>query len=103
MHEDSRDADTRLVRRASELARIAEFWSGASGVLCLVGDAGIGKTALWRLAVQDAARTGHTVLDASPAEAERDMPYAVLADPAHRGCSRNPTSASRHRSARPSR
>ncbi|HET7682862.1 MAG TPA: ATP-binding protein, partial [Marmoricola sp.] len=80
MYDNSRDPDPRLLGRESELARIAEFWSGAHGVLCLVGEAGIGKTALWRVAVRDAADRGHTVLAASPAEAERDMPYAVLAD-----------------------
>jgi DNA-binding CsgD family transcriptional regulator len=46
----------------------------------LLGDAGIGKTALWRAAVDRAPDEGWRVLTASPAEAERSMTFAGLGD-----------------------
>jgi DNA-binding CsgD family transcriptional regulator len=48
--------------------------------IALEGEAGIGKSTLWRAAVQDALRRGRRVLSARPAESERDLAYAGLGD-----------------------
>jgi DNA-binding NarL/FixJ family response regulator len=48
--------------------------------LVLEGEAGIGKTTLWRLGVAEARAAGWTVLVARPAEGERLLPYAGLGD-----------------------
>jgi DNA-binding CsgD family transcriptional regulator len=80
VHDENGGAGPGLLGRESLLEDVTAFWAGSAGVLCLVGPAGIGKTALWRAAVDAASTAGWSVLRASPAEAERDMPYAVLAD-----------------------
>ncbi len=59
-----------------EQARIA---LNGAGVL-LEGLAGIGKTAVWQTLRAEAERTGSLVLSAAPAESERLLPYAALAD-----------------------
>src|SRR5262245_21129031 len=72
-----------LVGRDQELALIAGFVDGLDGgaaTLVLEGDAGIGKTELWRAAVAAARGRGCMVLEARPAEAERELAFAGLAD-----------------------
>jgi DNA-binding CsgD family transcriptional regulator len=68
--------------REHELEGVEEFFSprGTGRALLLEGEPGIGKTTLWRAAVDTAARTGHRVLDARPAQREQALPYAALAD-----------------------
>ena len=60
-----------LDRRADEQGPIA---------LALEGEAGIGKSTLWRAAVEDARRRGLRVLSSRPAESERGLAYAGLGD-----------------------
>jgi hypothetical protein len=67
-----RDAERRTVRTLLSGARI-----GQSGVLVITGDAGIGKTSLLEYAAGCA--DGMRVLTVTGSEAERDLPYAGLA------------------------
>jgi DNA-binding CsgD family transcriptional regulator len=72
-----------LVGRDDELGRVDAFADGlAAGAAALVveGEPGIGKTELWRYAVSAAAGRGCRVLEARPAEAERELGFAGLAD-----------------------
>ena len=76
-------ADDDVVGRERELATIDGFIDaqpGAPAVLLVDGEAGIGKTTLWRAAAQRARIRGHRVLDAAPAEAERELPFSALGD-----------------------
>ena len=72
-------AEEAIVGRAEELRRI-EGVLQSGGRLLLSGEAGIGKTTLWRHAVELARRRGAVVLSAMPAEAEQTFSYAVLGD-----------------------
>jgi DNA-binding CsgD family transcriptional regulator len=49
-------------------------------VLVLLGEAGIGKSMLWASGVEAAQQQGVRVLRAAPAEAEKDLAFAVLGD-----------------------
>ncbi|WP_310964688.1 AAA family ATPase [Nocardioides terrisoli] len=69
-----------LLARDAELAQVVQAWSGGAGALCLAGEAGIGKTVLWETVLKRCRDAGWRVLSAMPAEAEADMPYAVLGD-----------------------
>ena len=80
------DAGTRVrdvVGRELELGRLAAFLDrvegGPAGVV-LEGEAGVGKTELWRAAVASGRGRGFGVLAARPAEAERGLAFAGLAD-----------------------
>ena len=62
--------------RADEAAAIARFLHGvptATVGLAIEGEPGIGKTTVWRTAVEAARERGFRVLRASPAEAEADL------------------------------
>jgi len=48
--------------------------------LVMRGDAGIGKTTLWREAVADARARSVTVLSCRPTGSEAQLPYAGLGD-----------------------
>ncbi len=48
--------------------------------IALEGDAGIGKSTLWRAAVEAARERGLRVLASRPAESERGLAYAALGD-----------------------
>jgi DNA-binding CsgD family transcriptional regulator len=69
-----------LLGRDVERAQIDAFWAGDATTLCLTGEAGIGKTVLWAAALDSVRCRGWRVLRAVPAEAECDLPYAVLGD-----------------------
>lgn len=72
-----------VVSREAELVAIAEFLSSAAEgprALMVEGEAGIGKTTLWRTAVEHARERGVRVLSARPNAAESLMAYASLAD-----------------------
>ncbi len=66
--------------REAELQVVDEFVSaGTGGILAIVGEPGIGKTTVWREAVQRARNAGSTVLLARPAESEAKLSLAGLA------------------------
>ncbi|MBA3234608.1 MAG: AAA family ATPase [Chloroflexi bacterium] len=72
-----------LVGREAELD-IVQRWAGLlssrpAGLL-IAGEAGIGKTSLWAVAVAAARQSGALVLTARPVEAELPMGYAGLGD-----------------------
>jgi DNA-binding CsgD family transcriptional regulator len=60
-------------------AFVARFVSDPSS-LSLVGEAGVGKSILWTHAVEAAREAKIKVLEARPAERERDLAFAGLAD-----------------------
>ncbi|HET7647422.1 MAG TPA: AAA family ATPase [Gaiellaceae bacterium] len=69
--------------REEELERLEAFLREerpAPVALVVGGEAGIGKTTLWSAALERAHAAGFTVVRATPAEAERSLPYAGLGD-----------------------
>ena len=70
-----------MIGRDAEVRAVERFVDG-EGVapLLLVGEAGIGKTILWREAVARARARGRTTLTAQPSEAETTLAFAGLAD-----------------------
>ncbi|CAN5327165.1 hypothetical protein BH20ACT24_BH20ACT24_18180 [soil metagenome] len=48
--------------------------------LVFEGDPGIGKTRLWRAAIEAAEERGYRVLTSRPAETESGLPFAGLGD-----------------------
>jgi DNA-binding CsgD family transcriptional regulator len=71
-----------LVGREQELAAIAGFLeAGAPACAAAIeGEPGIGKTTLWRAAVEAAAGRGFRALAARPAESEAKLAFSSLAD-----------------------
>ena len=72
-----------LVGRAHELEavdRLVDRLQARSSALVIEGEAGIGKTSIWRAAVDRAAVVGARILLAAPAESERAMTLGVLTD-----------------------
>jgi DNA-binding CsgD family transcriptional regulator len=70
-----------LVGRERELAEIEAFLERAGpAALALEGEPGIGKTTLWRAGVDSARERGRRVLEARPAEAERELSFSALGD-----------------------
>jgi DNA-binding CsgD family transcriptional regulator len=72
-----------VVARTRELAQVdALLDGGAPGMRALVldGEAGIGKTTIWRAAVDLAHTRDRAVLAAQPAESETTLAYAALGD-----------------------
>jgi DNA-binding CsgD family transcriptional regulator len=69
-----------ILGREKELADIDRFLDGdRPGALLLEGDAGIGKTTLWRESLRIAERTG-PVLSSRPSEADSILSFTVLGD-----------------------
>ncbi|MGZ4350287.1 MAG: AAA family ATPase, partial [Solirubrobacteraceae bacterium] len=71
------------VGRDAELAQVDLFLaelSTASGALALEGEPGIGKTTIWREAVDRARSMGMLVLACRPAAAEAKLSFAGLSD-----------------------
>jgi len=72
-----------MVGRERELARILDVLetvaSGSRGIH-LHGEAGIGKTTLWQLALESAARLGFRILATRPTEAEARLSFLGLTD-----------------------
>src|SRR5262245_50121301 len=72
-----------LVGREREFDELARFLdavpSGPVGLL-LEGDAGIGKTSLWREAVSAALDRSYRVLSCRPAESEAQLAFTALGD-----------------------
>jgi hypothetical protein len=72
-----------VVGRDAELAAIADLLDGTAAgpaVLVLAGEAGIGKTTLWRAGVRAAEERHCEVLACRPAATEVRLGYAGLAD-----------------------
>jgi DNA-binding NarL/FixJ family response regulator len=72
-----------LIGRARELSAIERSLERASdglGGIALVGEPGIGKSALWAEGVRLAERRGMAVFSARPVDAEAGLAYAALAD-----------------------
>ena len=72
-----------IVGRDAELETIQAFAERASGgqqALVLEGEAGIGKSTLWRGGVEMARERGLHVLSSRPAEAERGLAHVGLGD-----------------------
>src|SRR5687767_9898950 len=72
-----------VVGRDADIAALAHTHTNLierSAVTFIVGDPGMGKSALWAVAVERAARGGATVLLARPAEAEHGAPWSGFAD-----------------------
>jgi DNA-binding CsgD family transcriptional regulator len=71
------------VGREEELAAVGEFLRSSDafpGALLLEGEAGIGKTTLWRSGIEAAQGAGLRLLEARPVEAESTLAFAVLGD-----------------------
>jgi DNA-binding CsgD family transcriptional regulator len=69
--------------RDEELAALARFLDavpGGSSGLVIEGEAGIGKTTLWRDARDDAEARGYLVLSFAAVEAEVSLPFVGLGD-----------------------
>jgi DNA-binding CsgD family transcriptional regulator/tetratricopeptide (TPR) repeat protein len=74
--------DWRPVGRDAEIAEIRAFLSDASGTptaLSITGDAGIGKTVVWRHLLQTAGRSSR-VLSCRPAPTEKPLAFSALDD-----------------------
>jgi len=74
---------TSVVGRDAELGALRDFVTGISdgaSALVLEGEAGMGKTTLWRAGVQAAEAAGLTVLQAEPAESETALSFSGLGD-----------------------
>jgi DNA-binding NarL/FixJ family response regulator len=74
---------TEVVGRDEELAAVVAFLESTEALpraLLLEGEAGIGKTTLWRAGVEAARELSYGVLRAIPAEKEATFSYSVLSD-----------------------
>jgi DNA-binding CsgD family transcriptional regulator/broad specificity phosphatase PhoE len=74
---------TAVVGREAELASVHGFLSRVSegaSALVLEGEAGMGKTTLWRVGVAEAESRGQRVLQALPAESETALSFSGLGD-----------------------
>ena len=72
-----------LIGRTTEVEAVDRLLTRASGglsTLLIQGDAGIGKTAIWREGVERGQQHGFRVLRATPAESERTLSLGVLTD-----------------------
>ena len=72
-----------LIGREREHATVATFLDRAAqgpAGLVLVGPAGIGKSSIWRQALEDAAGRGFRVLETRAVEAEAQLAFGGLAD-----------------------
>lgn len=74
-----------IVGRALELETIGGFLrhvprpAGATALL-IEGEAGIGKSTLWKVAIRDGRDAGMTVLQSAPAVAEQGLSFVALRD-----------------------
>lgn len=72
-----------VIGRDEELGALGDFLSSlAAGpaAFVLVGEAGVGKTTLWRAGAAAAQGRGYRVLETRPAEAEARLAFAGLGD-----------------------
>jgi DNA-binding CsgD family transcriptional regulator len=76
-------ASPSVIGREDDLHRIEMFLGrvrDGPAKLLLEGEAGIGKTTLWRAGVERALELGFGVLEARPVAAERELSFAALGD-----------------------
>lgn len=74
---------TAVVGRDSEIASVSAFLSGiaeGASALVLEGEAGMGKTTLWRAGIEEAEGRGLRVLQALPSESETALSFSGLGD-----------------------
>jgi ATP/maltotriose-dependent transcriptional regulator MalT len=79
---NSLSTDT-VVGREEELAATRRFLDAVPegpAAMVIEGEAGIGKTTVWRQATRDAEATSYRVLSCRPAESETKLSFASLAD-----------------------
>ncbi len=71
-----------LVRFAEwrQVRRFARGIRASSAALAVRGEAGAGKSTLWRAGIEEAAAAGHRVLRSEPSASETDLPFAGLSD-----------------------
>jgi predicted ATPase len=69
-----------LIGREEELEAALTAFATLPAIVALEGEAGIGKTSVWRAVLQQLEANGTAVLSARPAEAETHLSYAGLAD-----------------------
>src|SRR5438067_64357 len=70
-----------IIGRDEELGAVERFLEEPlPAVLLIEGEAGIGKTTLWRAGVAAARKRSYNVLRASPAEKEATFSYSVVSD-----------------------
>src|SRR5262245_47621026 len=72
-----------VVGRDVELASIRDFVTGISdeaSTLVLEGEAGMGKTTLWRFGLETAESAGLCILAAQPSESETALSFSGLGD-----------------------
>ena len=72
-----------VVGREAELASLRDFVAGVPGgasAFVLEGEAGVGKTTIWRAGVAEAEERGLRVLQASPAESETALSFSGIGD-----------------------
>src|SRR5262245_8680617 len=72
-----------LVGRETEVEEIARFLDSVPlgpGALLLEGEAGIGKTTLWKEAIARALARSYCVLSCRPGESEAQLAFAGLGD-----------------------
>ncbi|MDW5594797.1 BREX system ATP-binding domain-containing protein [Conexibacter stalactiti] len=78
------DGPRPLVGRAAELAAVTRAVGGVSAgdarMLTIIGEAGIGKSALLAAARRQAEEAGVLVLEGRAAEHERDVPFGAIVD-----------------------
>ncbi len=77
------DDGKQLIGRDLELEAVDQFLTAAASersALVILGDPGIGKTALWQRALELAVKGGWEVLRASPSEAEARDAFSGLTD-----------------------
>jgi DNA-binding CsgD family transcriptional regulator len=74
--------DAAIVGRRAELDEIDRLLGdeGPAAAVLFDGEAGIGKTTIWRAGVRRARVRGLRTLVAQPSESEAGLPYAALAD-----------------------
>src|SRR5262245_66102932 len=72
-----------VVGRDVELTALSDFVAGVpdgASALVLEGEAGMGKTTLWRAAVDRADELGFAVLQAQPVESETTLSFTGIGD-----------------------
>jgi class 3 adenylate cyclase/DNA-binding CsgD family transcriptional regulator/exonuclease VII small subunit len=77
------DEREEVVGREPELELVRRFVDALkdeAGALVLRGEAGIGKTTLWRAALSVASQRNYPIVSCRPAKAETDMPFAAVGD-----------------------
>ena len=77
------ESGTDVVGRDEEVAALADFLDARTrlpGVLLLEGEAGIGKTTLWRRGVELAAERGYRLLSCKGSSSETQLSFVALGD-----------------------